>query len=286
MTNAQQLPLFNAVQPQGLSRRTLLRDAITPFQDYLRGEGKSLNTIKGFKSDMGLLCQYFDTDMPIGEFTTRDLNHFLDWLENGRGQPCSRKSYARRVTTLKVFFKWLKESKIRVDNPAKAVLQRSGAAPLQPVLSRDEIYTLLEHTQSLRFEKKSDHRPDLLVRLILDTGIKKSECMNLTLADIDRGKPDAPILNVRYKSRQNIYKERRIPLDPDWLEVLDDYVEQYDVKRKHEGVIFACTARNLEYVLRDVALGAGCREQSVFRDTPLDKRSTGLSGWHGIGRNA
>ncbi|NJO53105.1 MAG: hypothetical protein HC840_31080 [Leptolyngbyaceae cyanobacterium RM2_2_4] len=56
---------------------------------------------------MRLAGSYLDESRGIGELTTTDLNGFLYWLENGRGVPCSRKSYARRVTTLKVYFRWL-----------------------------------------------------------------------------------------------------------------------------------------------------------------------------------
>lgn len=260
MSDSQQLPLFITKNRTSLSRQTPLVNAIEPFQTYLRDEGKTLNTIKGFTSDLQLMCQYFGGKKRIESFTTQDLNRFLDWLEHGRGQPCSRKSYARRVTTIKVFFKWLEKEKIRLDNPAVSILQRSGPAPLQTVLSNDEINALLDFTHNLRFAKKPDPRPNLLVRLLLDTGIKKSECMSLTPLHIQVHDPQAPLLSVQYKSRRNIYKERLIPLDPNWLEVLDEYMVQYRV----EGLLFDCTARNLEYVLHDTAIGAGVEGRVSF----------------------
>jgi integrase/recombinase XerD len=253
MTETTQLPLFTTVGQVSLSRNTSLAQAIEPFQIYLRNEGKTDNTIKGFTSDLHLMCQFFGDDVLIGSLSTKDLNRFLDWLEHGRGQPCSRKSYARRVTTIKVFFKWLKEERIRTDNPAKAVVQRSGPAPLQPILSPTEIHRLLDYTHQLRFAQKPDARPNLLVWLLLDTGIKKSECMNLTLQSIDMRNPEHPVLNIRHRERHNLYKERRIPLNPEWLVVLEEYQRQY----KPTNVIFECTARNLEYVLHDVAVAAG-----------------------------
>jgi integrase/recombinase XerD len=184
----------------------------------------------------------------------------MEWIESGRGIPCSRKSYARRVTTLKVFFKFLKSEGVLRDNPASALLQRSGAAPLQPILSDDEIRRLLAHTLSLRLADKPDARPDLLVRLLLDTGLKKGECVALTRDNIQRGDPAAPLLVIRHKKRNNVYKERKIVLDPDWLLALDEYLEQYHPP----GAIFDCTARNLEYVLHDAASEAGITTKASF----------------------
>ncbi len=198
--------------------------------------------------------------MVLDKFTTTRLNRFMDWIETGRGVPCSRKSYARRVTTLKVFFKFLKNESVLPDDPASALLQRSGAAPLQPIVTDGEIEQLLAHTAALRLGEKPDARPDLLLRLLLDTAIKKGECMQLTPEHILRDDPAQPILLIRHKKPNNVYKERKIALDPDWLNVLDEYMEQV----QPPDTIFDCTARNLEYILRDVATAAGVEGKVSF----------------------
>ena len=103
-------------------------------------------------------------------------------------------------------------------------------------------------------------RPDLLLRLLLDTGIKKGECMALTPQHVDRTDPQAPVLVVRHRRRSDVYKERKIALDPAWLEVLDEYLAQY----RPPDTIFDCTARNLEYILADVAEAAGVTTRVSF----------------------
>lgn len=258
MTSSTQLPLFPQDGEQILTRHSAIGDAVAPFQHHLRQEGRSPHTISAFTSDLGLVCDYFGDDTPLDELTTSKLNHFMEWIEHGRGVPCSRKSYARRVTTLKVFFKFLKELKILPTDPASAILQRSGAAPLQSIVPEDELNVLLAYTTSLRFADKPDARPDLLLRLLLDTGIKKSECMALKTEHIVRDAP--PLVIIRHRKPNSVYKERKIALDPDWLNVLDEYLDQY----KPEDTIFDCTARNLEYILRDAAVAAGLRSRVSF----------------------
>lgn len=255
-----QLPLLPDDSEHALTHFSPFSAAVAPFLEYLRQEGRSPHTISAFQSDLRLVAEFFGDDMPLGEFTTSRLNRFMQWIESGRGVPCSRKTYARRVTTLKVFFKFLKNESVLPFDPAEALLQRSGAAPLQPVLSDDVIDRLLAHTAQLRLADKPDARPDLLLRLLLDTGIKKSEAMRLTREHVQQSDPQQPILVVRHKKPNNVYKERKIPLDPDWLNVLDEYLEQYEP----EVTIFDCTARNLEYVLRDTAKGAGIEDRVSF----------------------
>lgn len=255
-----QLPLFSSDMHHTLTRRSTLAEALGPFQEHLRHEGRSPHTIDAFTSDLRLAIEFFGGEMVLNDFSTPKLERFMEWIEFGRGVPCSRKSYARRVTTLKVFFGFLRSEEILPDNPAAALLQRSGAAPLQPVLTESEITALLARTHALRTADDPDARPDMLLRLLLDTGIKKGECMALTPEHIDRRDKNAPLLVVRHKRRSDVYKERKIALDPEWLAVLDEYMAQYTPP----DTIFDCTARNLEYILADVAQEAGVSTRVSF----------------------
>ncbi|NDJ77251.1 MAG: site-specific integrase [Chloroflexi bacterium] len=256
-----QLPLLPIDGENPLTRHSRLVEALGPFEDHLRREGRSPHTISAFRSDLRLLCSFFGDDMLLNAVTTTQLNRFMNWIEHGRDVPCSRKSYARRVTTLKVFFKYLKSEGVLPDDPASALLQRSGAAPLQPILADEDVKRLLAYVAALRLAaNKPDARPEVLLRLLLDTGIKKGECMALTPQSVIRDNPLEPLLVVRHKKPNNIYKERKIALGPEWPDLLDEYLAQYTP----EDVIFDCTPRNLEYVLRDVAKGAGVEAKVSF----------------------
>ncbi len=249
-----QLPLIpteDGANPP-LTRQSPLCAAFTPFQQYLRHQGKTKNTVVAFTSDLNVLVEYVGRDAPLKSLTTDKLNRFLEWMERQRGQPCSRKTYARRVTTLKVFFEYLHTVEVLHSNPAKALVQRSGSAPLPHILTLDEIDAVLAETQARRYAQKADPRPDLLVRLLLDTGLKKGEAMALTPAHVIR-EVTPPVIQVRHGSPRQKYKERDIPLDPEWPALLDEYLALYE---PHE-VIFDCTPRNLEYILKDVGQAAG-----------------------------
>jgi site-specific recombinase XerD len=261
MSDVRQMPLFPSrpESPDDLNKHTLLKDTLPLFIQHLLREGKSEHTIKAFTADLDLLMKYTGSDRPVGQYTTTALNQFLNWLEHGRGVPCSRKSYARRVTTLKVFFKWLLIIGAISHDPAKPVLQRSGPAPLSEVLSPHEVERILDFARSQKRGDEVDFRPELVFRLLRDTGIKKGETMLLLPEHIDRTNPRHPTLLVRYKVR-NVYKERRIDLDPDWVKLLDLYLQQYEPK----DTIFNCTSRNLEYILTDLGKGAGVKAKLSF----------------------
>jgi site-specific recombinase XerD len=273
MSDSEQLPLFDlGPEPQTdeasatgapvvkITPDTPLGEALTVYIDALHLGGFSEYTIKAFKSDLGLLLGWIGTEKTIGAIGTADLSRFLHWLLHERGVPCSPKSYARRVTALKNFFGYLHDMRFIGKDPSTALIQQSVGSPLPEVLTQEEIKTVLEVTLVMRHSpEKPDARPNLLVSLLLQTGIKKSECMSLRPGDVDATNPAAPILWVRYANPRMRYKERKIGLSAEWLNVLDEYMSQRQPGRE----IFDCTARNLEYVLRDVAQQAGVSNRKM-----------------------
>ena len=263
MDSKPQRELFTDSQAEGdtsqratfLTPEASLQAALGMFERYLMDEGFALNTVKAFVSDIRLLGRYLGIGTPIGEIGTKNLNDYLHWLTDERGVPCSPKSYARRVTALKVFFRQLYEAGAIPQDPSAAVIQRSVSSPLPDAPRVGDVSRALEVANAWRVgdaDHKPDARPYLLLSLLLKTGIKKGEAMAIVPNHIDDSDPDKPVLYVRYANPRLRYKERKVPLDPEWLEVLDEYIQQY----RPTDTLFTCTARNLEYILRDVAEAA------------------------------
>lgn len=249
----EQAPLF---PKSGLTAKDSIQAAMGAFENHMIEEGLSPNTIKAFLSDIRLLIKFLPVGQAVGDIGTKDLNDFLNWLLYDRGVPCSRKSYARRVTTLKFFFGWLHDSGVLATDPSEAVIQVSVSSPLPtlPTLAQlEQALTVSSDMRKGNDQQKPDARPHLLLTLLLQTAVKKSEAMGIVPNHIDRDDPDNPFLFIRYRNPQLRYKERKLPLEPSWLEILDEYLAQY----KPTETLFTCTARNLEYVLTDVGEQAG-----------------------------
>jgi site-specific recombinase XerD len=246
-----------------LTADTSLKAAILAFKKYMRYEGFSHHTIQAFSSDLNLLGRYLGIGQSIGQVTVKNLNDFLSWMLNERDAPCSPKTYARRVTTLKVFFKWLHEGGVLPTDAAAPVIQQSVRSPLPSILTRHEIARLLQTAEGVRQGgggKKGDTRPLLLLQLLLETGIKKGEAMDIVANHIDRTDPNQPVLFIRYRNPARRYKERKIPLSAGWVALMDDYLSQY----QPTDTLFTCTPRNLEYVLRDLEELAGVDKAVSF----------------------
>lgn len=240
---------------------TMLEPAIKAWEFYLSDQGRSPHTITAFVSDIHLLADYLPPDRSLGDISTTDLNLFLEWLQKGRGVACSPKSLARRVTSVKAFFRWLHEHGVLLLNPAEKVLQRSVISPLPTVLTGDEILAVLDVADSLRRRTENpDARNYTLLSLLLNTAIKKGECLNITTNHIDLEAPGGPVLFVRYTSPRNRYKERKIPLPEDWGTAYQEYCSQYGITDK----VFPWSPRRLEYLLEDLSEAAGLEKHLSF----------------------
>ncbi|NOZ28420.1 MAG: tyrosine-type recombinase/integrase [Chloroflexi bacterium] len=243
-----------------LTYQSSLAAAMGAFHDHMKRKGFSENTIKAFMGDLRILSRYLGADRPVGRISTEDLNNFLAYLLYQRGKPCSPKSFARRLTTLKVFFGWLVESQVLADDPAAPIAHQPVRTPLPEILFDDEVDQLMRTAQDLLWAPRPDARPYVLVSLLLQTGIKKSECMNLRLDDIDLSNPAAPSILIRYDNPRMVHKERRLSLSPYIIPALRQYLAEYQPKTH----LFECTARNLEYVLADLGQKAGLTKPVGF----------------------
>ncbi|NLE43158.1 MAG: site-specific integrase, partial [Chloroflexi bacterium] len=109
-STASRSDVTHGLRSYNLDGNSSLRAAMDAFEAHMQQQGFSENTAKAFMSDLGILTQFIGAGTAVRHISTSDLNRFSEWLVADRGVPCSPKSLARRVTTLKVFFGWLSES--------------------------------------------------------------------------------------------------------------------------------------------------------------------------------
>lgn len=303
----EQLPLFSTTgarpvetntnaQRRGIGLRpsTTLNAAIMAWEEHLRRDGALDNTVKSFGGDLRLFGRFLGLDRPINAIATQDLQ---TWLDDQRSSGRSPKTYMRRVTSLKSFFRWLETGRVLPHDPSESIIQQSVLSPLPVVLNDDEVEQALSAAHRLwRLAEKPDMRPYVLFTLLLQTGIKKSECLSLELTHIDLDDAAGPALWVRYKEARHRLKERKLPLTPEWADIYRAYLA-FEQPEKH---VFPYSPRRLEYLLEDITIAAGlskhisfemCRWTFAFRhaqegtDDDLTRRYLGLSRiqWREIG---
>ncbi|NIS78818.1 MAG: site-specific integrase [Anaerolineales bacterium] len=276
--STENLPLFSAGADSleedifyGVRPDTSLSAAINAWGEALEASGRSVNTIKAFTGDLRLMAKFVGAGTALFSIGTHDLKNFLDWMQNKRGVPCSPKTYARRITSIKAFFRWLVDIGILAENPASPIPQQTVLSPLPNVLTPEELDAVLQAAEAMRKGDKPDARPFTLVALLLDTAIKKGECLRIHLNHIELHATEGPFLFVRYGDVRKRYKERKLPLTKSWIRAYREYMKQYRPTER----LFPWSPRRLEYLLEDIGEVANldkhlsfdmCRWTSVLID--------------------
>ena len=229
-----------------------VEDSISAYAVSLSRRPISENTRKAFVGDARIFQRWLGEARRLNAITAEHIRNFLDAQERG-GSARSPKSLERRLTSLKVFFDWAHHQGHIAVSPAEGVAYRAFVDPLPEYLTDVQAEAALQAARHVAAAAKLELRPMLAIQLVLDTGIKKGECLALTVADVKQDVA-APSIHVRYLKKHLRYKDRELPVSRDTLRGLEDYIARYSVRDR----LFDCTGRNLEYMFnRRVAPLAG-----------------------------
>ena len=247
-----------------LRANSSLSEAVAAYEEEMVGKGYSVNTIKSFANDLKILRTFLDDSAVLREIQTQHLQDFLTWMQGERGRPCGPKTLSRRITTLKSFYSWLHGIGAIGTDPAEPIVNHAVRTSLPEILNHREVSSVVNVCQDWLWDgDKPDARPYVLVGLLLQTGIKKSEAVSLLLEDIARQDAQEASVFVRYEEERYAHKNRRLDLNPSFLRPLEQYLEQY----QPENFLFECTPRNLEYVLEEVGGRAKIKRVKVGFET-------------------
>jgi integrase/recombinase XerD len=247
-----------------LRASSTLAAAIVAFDEYMLRKGFSENTIKAFRNDLKIFSSFMESDVKLYQINTQHLEDYLAWMQGERHVPCSAKTLARRITSIKVFFGWLHGIGVLGTDPAEPIAQQPARPPLPVILRDPEISRLVRAAQDYLWQRNNaDARPYLLVSLLLQTGIKKAECARLLVSDFNVERPQWPEVAIRYSGEEQAHKNRILALNQTIVPVFNQYLDQY----KPQDFLFDCTPRNLEYVLDEVGQKAGIRSVQVGFET-------------------
>jgi integrase/recombinase XerC len=135
-----------------------------------------------------------------------------------------KSSIARKISTLRSFFKYLIREQVIPSNPAKSVSTPKVEKTLPTTLTVDEAFRLMESPQSIseKFSEASREkrlRDRAILELLYSSGLRVSELVGLNLNQLDL---DLGIVRVMGKGR----KERIVPVGVKATEAVKAYLEK------------------------------------------------------------
>ena len=222
------------------------------YHAYLSSGSYSQYTPDDFRADIKRFGQYTGSKT-LSELQTTDLQQWIGELK----KTMRPKTVSRKVSALGNYFRWLDKEKVLERNPGQDIRAARVTAPLPDLLYDNECEELLR-------ANSSDPRTYLLVLLILETGMKKSEVLELNIANFDFSDNYQPVLLVKHSGKQ-VFKDRKLKLPLQIVPVFDDYIERYGVT----GTLFPYTQRFVSELLADTGKRAKLTKRvtaSMLRD--------------------
>jgi site-specific recombinase XerD len=261
----EQLPLFSRkkfavtlTQGEAISPPTPASSVLSTlpaYFAYLQTQGYSQYTPSDFCYDVKKLGLFLK-EKRLSEITVQDVRQWLSKLRSE--ERMTEKTISRKLSALSNYFTWLQSEKVLTKNPALAIPNRKITSPLPEILFDAECSRLLEVASR-------DARTYLLVALLLETGIKTEELMDLKLNNIDVSNKYAPEVWVKHTGKK-VKKDRKLKLPREVVSVLDDYVDWYNIDDR----LFPFTMRTLQYLLASTAEAANLQKHvsaQLLRDT-------------------
>ncbi len=194
-----------------------MKKHINDFLKYLYLERRySANTIKSYETDLRqfheFLVNHFGTNRIFWNVIDKKiLRYFLIHLQE---KNISRRSVARKLATLKSFFRYLLKQNVIKKNPATLVKMPRFEKKLPEYLTSEEINRLLRLPDFRTFEGLRDLA---IIELFYGTGMRLSELINLTIQQVDFKEH-----LIRVIGKGN--KERIIPFGGSAQNILERYL--------------------------------------------------------------
>jgi site-specific recombinase XerD len=188
---------------------------LASFGRHLRAGNRTPMTIKSYTEAVRQFDAFLASKaMPraVGAIHREHVEAFIE-DQLARLRPSSA---ANRYRSVQQFFRWLvDEGEIR-ETPM--VKMRPPTIPDAPpdVLRDEQIAALLKTTAGTGFDERRDRA---IIRLLLDTGLRRAELAGLRLEDVDR---DQDVVHVLGKGR----RPRAVPYDRETACELDRYIDR------------------------------------------------------------
>jgi integrase/recombinase XerD len=178
-------------------------DRIDAFLEMMSAErGAAANTLSSYRRDL------FDAADEIGDLANASTSALRDYLTGMADQGFAATSQARKLSTLRQFFKFMYAEGMRADDPTGTLDAPRKDRPLPKTMSEAETSRLLDRAAFEAVERPHDPAParmHALVEVLYATGLRVSELVSLPLSVALR---DDRFFIVTGKGN----KERMVPL--------------------------------------------------------------------------
>jgi site-specific recombinase XerD len=173
---------LGAVEKSTISPPGALRTLVRSWERSLRAANKAPKTIKNYLDAAEQLLAFLEAvGMPLEAYGVRR-EHVEAYLSDLHDQGRSPSTVATRFRALQQLFKWLEDEGEITQSPMGRMKPPIIPETPVPVLSESQLKRLLDTCSGKAFD---DRRDQAMIRLLVDTGMRRAELAGLRVDDLD-----------------------------------------------------------------------------------------------------
>lgn len=201
-----------------------MKKHIEQFCNSLKAEKDvSPHTMRAYTKDLEEFLSF--TDKKPQDIDNLDIRGFLASLYYRK---LKKSSIARKLATIRSFFKYLHREGIVKKNPAKLVSSPKVPKSLPRFLTVDEAFALMNSPKGDTFQASRDKA---ILELLYSSGLRVSELTTLDINDFDIKES---LVRVKGKGK----KERIIPIGSKAVEAMENYLPERILLKKKSQALF------------------------------------------------
>ncbi len=190
------------------------------FLNYLVSEKNySDKTITSYNNDLVIFFNYLVNNqiLDLRLVKKNTIRSFFLFLKESNK---SNRTIGRYYSSINSFFKYLLEHEIIKSNPLELIDYPKYTKKIPEYIFESNINELLNVTIAL--DKRIDARNKLIIYLLLDSGLRVSELVNIKLEDIDFKERSIRVLGKGNKERFVFFTTYTLDMMVNWLNYLKE----------------------------------------------------------------
>lgn len=249
---------------------------IDGFMLYCTAKNLSKKTLASYEQSLKLFAIYLDEEFKINDIKKVHVNHIRNYIkylqergkytvairEDIKNNPAARNDYGTKISVttvanyirnIKVFFNWLYSEKEILKNPVEKLEKIVPERKVKKILTPDEIKKVLRTFNISTFH---GFRNTVITKVLLDTGMRISECLSLTPREIDFIHYSILVTNAKNKQQRYVYFSPKMSTElKRWLKHRDRYCNSDYLFPTNRGT--QLQIRNFEKTLREAGQKVG-----------------------------
>ncbi len=186
---------------------------------YLKTEKRySGHTITAYNKDIHQFFSFLSSITEHQVLSGVSHHHVRSWIVDLAKESISNRSINRKVTSVRSYFKFMQKSMPDLKNPCDRIQSLKIPKRLPSIVRESEVLQFYDCIFNDEAEDYFKWRDYLILELLYNTGIRRSELIQLTIRDVN-------LISGWMKVFGKGKKERLIPLNSSLIENIQRYLE-------------------------------------------------------------